>query len=217
MTDTEEHLPPELELALAYTPSAIRPAMRTYFALDGRLARILSGTTEPILGQMRLAWWREMLGKPSAERPSGDAVLDAIGEHWAGNEPAMVPVIDGWEVLIVSDQLASSQLLDFGKGRACAFLHFLGDATDDERDRAQAAGIRWALADAARRVSDDAERAEIVRTALNIRAGGRLPRALRGLAVLDALAMRALKSGGRPLMEGRGASLTALRAGILGA
>jgi phytoene synthase len=32
-----------------------------------------------MLGQMRLAWWREALGKPLADRPRGDEVLDAVG------------------------------------------------------------------------------------------------------------------------------------------
>jgi phytoene synthase len=41
-----------------------------------------------------------------------------------------------------------------------------------------------------------------------------LPKTLRGLAVLEALALRALRRGGRPLMEGRGAPLTAFRAAI---
>ena len=35
----------------------------------------MARTTEPMLGQMRLAWWRDALGKPVDERPRGDAVL----------------------------------------------------------------------------------------------------------------------------------------------
>ncbi|MBV7267028.1 squalene/phytoene synthase family protein [Erythrobacter ani] len=212
----DEPLPDELRLALAYTPAAVRAAMHTYFALDQRLARIASGTTEPMLGQMRLAWWRDMLAKPASERPAGDAVLDAIGEHYLGNEPALTDVIDGWEVLIVADMLTGDQLSKYARGRSRAFLSVIDSPSREDRDVVERAGIRWALADAASQVSDEAERAEIVKTALDTRRGGGLPRNLRGLAVLDALAMRALKSGGRPLMEGRGASLTALRAGIFG-
>ena len=44
--------------------------------------------------------------------------------------------------------------------------------------------------------------------------GGRMPSGLRGLAVLEGLALRAMLRGGRPLMEGRGASLAALTAAI---
>ena len=43
-----------------------------------------------------------------------------------------------------------------------------------------------------------------------------LPVSAKGLAVLGALGLRALKRGGRPLMEGRGAALVALRAAMLG-
>ena len=46
-----------------------------------------------MLGQMRLAWWREALGKPVADRPRGDRVLDAIGQDWAGREAALVAMV----------------------------------------------------------------------------------------------------------------------------
>ena len=72
-----ETLPTEIELALAYTPRDRREAMRVAFELDRRLARIVAATTEPMLGQMRLAWWRDILAKPVDERPRGDVVLDA--------------------------------------------------------------------------------------------------------------------------------------------
>ena len=81
--------------------------------------------------------------------------------------------------------------------------------------RLAAAGRRWALADAAAGVSDPAEAAVLAETGRAVAApAGRIPRPLAGLAVLEALAVRALARGGRPLMEGRGASLAALRAAI---
>ncbi|OGS55393.1 MAG: hypothetical protein A3J40_00920 [Erythrobacter sp. RIFCSPHIGHO2_12_FULL_63_10] len=79
------------------------------------------------------------------------------------------------------------------------------------------AAQRWAIADAAAHASRDDERGMLVR--LGLEQGARpaqLPGSMRGLAVLDALARRSLKLGGRPLMEGRGAAICALRAGLLG-
>lgn len=211
----EEIFPPETDLAMAWTPHKVRAALATAFQLDRRLARIIARTTEPMLGQMRLAWWRDALGKPVAERPRGDAVLDAIGNHWAGREPALIALVDGWEVMVTADQLGHAEITAFGAQRGAFFGALDADMRDDTRDRVAAAAFRWALADAATAVSDPAERALVIDAGLaRGERGGRLPRSLRGLAVLDALALRALQRGGRPLMEGRGASLAALRAAI---
>ena len=164
-----------------------------------------------MLGQMRLAWWREALGKPVAERPRGDVVLDAIGRDWAGREAALVALIDGWEVLVTAEAIGIEDARILGMRRG-AFFAALGGRDDD---RLAAAGYRWALADAASAVSSPEERAALVSVGLaRAHIGGSIPRELRGLAVLEALALRSLKRGGQPLMAGRGASLTALRAAI---
>lgn len=170
-----------------------------------------------MLGQMRLAWWREMLGTPVEARPRGDAVLDRIGEHWQGREGALAAMVDGWEVLITAARLGPAEIEAFAAGRGAFFGALEAQLSGARAARVAAAGRRWALADAAASISDAGERAALVKAGL-ARAGlgesERMPRALRGLAVLDALALRALRRGGRPLMEGRGAPIAALRAAI---
>jgi phytoene synthase len=183
--------------------------------LDRRLARIVARTSEPMLGQMRLAWWRDALGRPVAERPRGDAVLDGLGVHWAGREAPLVAMVDGWEVLVTADSLGPDDIAAFACGRGAFFAALTDDPVLGEG--LAAAGRCWALADAAAAVSDASERAALVAAGLSENAGaGRLPGELRGLAVLAGLARRSLQRGGRPLMEGRGAPLTALRAAIFG-
>ena len=77
--------------------------------------------------------------------------------------------------------------------------------------------MRWACADLAVKVTHLDERALFLRLGQESAAvPARLPRSARGLAVLGALGARALKRGGRPLMEGRGAALTIARAAIIG-
>src|SRR5688500_15300158 len=48
-------------LATLYAPAAVRPALFALHALDIELAAVVDPTTEPMLGQIRLAWWREQL------------------------------------------------------------------------------------------------------------------------------------------------------------
>lgn len=211
-----ETLPPEAELALAWSGPKVRGPLSTALQLDRRLAGIVSRTREPMLGQMRLAWWREALNRPLADRPRGDVVLDAIGRDWAGREAALVQMVDGWEVLLTEERLENVKISEFAALRSAFFLALDGDLSPAAMARVAAAGLRWATADAACAVSDDNERAALVAAGLEPCFDGprRLPASLRGLAVLEVLALRSLKRGGRPMMEGRGASLAALRAAI---
>lgn len=214
--EAPDPLPPEAELALAWSGPNVRAPLSMALQLDRRLARIVGRTHEPMLGQMRLAWWREALGKPVAQRPRGDAVLDGIGEHWQGREAFLVQMVDGWEVLVTAQNLEPAEAEAFGTQRG-AFFAALPDEQADAAlaARLAAAGRRWALADAAAGVSDPGERAVLVEAGLaTVSPSLRIPRGLGGLAVLESLARRALANGGRPLMEGRGASLAALRAAI---
>lgn len=215
--EAPDPLPPEAELALAWSGPMVRAPLSMALQLDRRLARIVGRTHEPMLGQMRLAWWREALGKPVAQRARGDAVLDGIGEHWQGREAFLVQMVDGWEVLVTAQSLGAAEAEAFGTGRGAFFAGFADEpASGPLAARLAGAGRRWALADAAAGVSDPAECATLVEVGRSTAAtpAGRIPRALGGLAVLEALAARGLARGGRPLMEGRGASLAALRAAI---
>jgi phytoene synthase len=213
--EAPDFLAPEAELALAWSLPKVRPALSIALQLDRRLARIVSRTSEPVLGQMRLTWWREALSKPPTERPLGDPVLEAIGEHWAGREAALIQMVDGWEVLVTAELLGYEEAKVFAAERGAFFAALAGREDGAAGERLAAAGFRWALADAATAVSDAEERAILIATGLACaNARGAFPRGLRGLAVLEALALRALRRGGRPLMEGRGAPLAALRAAI---
>jgi len=212
-----ETLPAEIELALAYTRPFHRPALRVFFELDLRLARILSGTNEPMLGQMRLTWWRETLTKPVCERPSGDAVLDAIGDHWAERESHLEKLVDGWETLLAEPPLGADDACAFAFARADAMAGVFWDCEEIwETSGARTMARYWALADLAANVSLDEERDMLVSLSAEQFPPRRLSSPFKGVAVLGALSLRSLKKGGRPIMEGRGASITAIRAAFVG-
>lgn len=218
MSQSQENLPAELELALAHSPEQMRDLLRIFFELDARLARIVSGTNEPMLGQMRLAWWRETLAKPVSERPAGDAVIDAIGALGQGYAAGLARLVDGWEHMLVEPPLTKDNARAFAQGRVDALSTVFVEFADlSTREPLKDAAWHWAVADLAAKVSDPEERAMLISVGLERSgAGQRLPKPARGIAVLGALGLRSLKAGGRPLMEGRGAALTALRAAIFG-
>lgn len=208
-------LPPKQRLALAYATRSARPALLGMMALDARLAGIVRFSREPLLAQLRLAWWRDRLLAPRHERPEGEPLLhllDAWGEHRA----ALAKLVDGWEVLLGEAPLGQTALAEFaaGRGAACAALaHCLGAAGD--ADQAERAGRNWGWADLAARVSHPAERAAAVAglAASDLRRPA-MSRALRPLAILHALAKRSQPATG--LAAGPGSIFIALRVGLLG-
>jgi 15-cis-phytoene synthase len=217
MTGLPESLPMLTRLALSYAPKAMRPASLALFALDARLADTLRSVSEPMLAQIRLAWWRDMLVRAPDQRPGGEPLLAAL-EVWEGHSVALGALVDGWEELVGEDALGEPAMRRFCAGRGAAFaaLAEIGGQAQ-AADRAQAAGEGWALADLAARLDNPGER----ETALAL-VGAHdwcriaLPRALRPLAVLHALAVREGRSGKGLGHLSPGTMFAAVRVGLFG-
>ncbi len=219
MTWTEiETLPRAQRLSLAYLGRAESTKLGPAFMLDFRLSQIVRTASEPILAQMRIAWWRDMLKSPLADRPKGDPVLSSIAEPWNGHEPILLKLADAWEELLLTESLTAEVARRVAEGRG-AFLSDVMRAPGafQDQDSASIIATHWALADLAAHFSKKEERDLIFEIAGDYSPKNiRLPRYLRGIAVLNALARHSLTSGGRPLAEGRMGALIALRAGLLG-
>jgi phytoene synthase len=208
-----DQLPATLRLALSYATVRSRPATLSLFALDARLAAIVRARREPLATQLRLAWWRETLGRPRREWPPGEPQLEAL-RVW--HEPAALAVLPtAWEALLV-EELTPAAIAEFVDGRGEAFAALareLGVAA--EHDAAAAARI-WALADLAAHLSDGAERSLVVAYGRNLEPPPRLSAALRPLAVLAGLGAAALARGGGDLLAGPVSTFHALRIGLTG-
>ena len=204
-------------LAVEYCTKEFRPPLSAFFAFDARLAQIASKTREPALGQMRLAWWRDVLSQPVNERPKGDIVLEALSEHWAGSEARLIEVVDAWEILIASEKLTKEEVVDFACGRVMPLVRIVQEGSENTPQNVVGTLELWALADVVPKITDDNERSIILEAArANRGQSGLFPRAFRGIAVLHALARRSVARGGQPMLEGRGAALIALRVGLIG-
>jgi len=202
------------KLAVALAPVALRETFATAFALDHRLSRIVGAAREPMLAQMRLAWWRDRLKEDAGERPQGDPVLDAIGRCWAGEEKALASLVDGWEEAL-SDAPVGERMEALGRGRAAAFA-----ATARLCDRAtyssavERHGELWAAATLMPQAPNDATLAVLQESGR--RQLPRLPRDLRSIAVVGGLSRRALLKGTGPILGDRLSPFAALRIGIFG-
>jgi phytoene synthase len=206
-----DELPAPQRLALAYAPAAARRPTLALLALDARLGAILRRKGEPVLRQMRLAWWREKLADEPAGWPAGEAVLKLLSE-WR-QPSALVALVDGWEALL-GDELDPAAIGEFARGRAQGFAQLASELGVDPEPAAACARL-WALGDLAANLSDPAERAAVLGNAAGLPRPP-LPRALRPLAVLAGLAQRSLGRGGTALLDGPKATFLAVRLGIIG-
>jgi phytoene synthase len=215
-TGSLDILPPPQRLALAYSPASTRAHLLALLAFDARLGTAIRQANEPIMAQMRLAWWRDQLRLEADARERSDELVAAL-DKLAGMRGALFALIDGWEG-ILGEFLDNHAIGEFvsARGRALAALGRLAGAPDPT-ELIEKAGTRWALADLAAGLSDGAERGLALGLAREL--GDEqvpLSRAMRTLAVLDGLARRSLARGGGPLLAGPASGLRAIRLGLIG-
>ncbi|HVJ01182.1 MAG TPA: squalene/phytoene synthase family protein [Sphingomonas sp.] len=154
---------PERALVLAYAPADRRAALAALLALDDALALLLRTTSEPALGQLRLAWWREALARLDTEPAPAEPVLQGIAQTLLPlgvTGASLVPIVHGWEVLIEEEALDADALRRFGEGRGTLFVAAARALGAGAGDPAEAAGRGWALADLARNLRVPGEAAE---------------------------------------------------------
>lgn len=206
-------------LALGYAPASIRPIIAAMLALDQRLAGIVAQRREVLLAQMRLAWWRDHLqAGAEGQVPAGDAVLDALVQHWGAAMTQLTPLVDGWEELLADPPLPPSAASRFAEGRAAAWAAAAELAgAEDEPMCVRKAGRLWALADLASHMSDRNERDTVLEQARAEPSQPiRLSRAMRPLAVLSGLARQSIERGGRASIESRRDFIIVMRLGMFG-
>lgn len=204
----------DLAVISAWQPARTRDALTALFSLDTLLRGTIARAREPILAQMRLAWWRERLREPADRRPIGEPLIEAIGRTWSGAEEGLVRLIDGWEALLAAAPLGRETISVFADGRGQAISGF-ARLCGNVGTGAVFAGRRWALAEFATGSRHPSDRAAAIEIARKLPETPILPRSLRGVAVLNALAARALDRG-EPMLAGRGAALVAMRVGMFG-
>jgi phytoene synthase len=188
-------------LALSYVPARNRAALAALFAIDAAMGDVVRTTREPMLGPIRLAWWRERLEElDSGALPPAEPRLQAVekdllprdvtGQDCAALEGGWLRLFDPFPWTVeTSEAIWFRGNLLFGLAS-----RVLGQADE----RVQAVGGLWALVDAARHCSDGESRALLLGQARTFARGlGGIPFAspLRPLSMLAALAVRDCRRG----------------------
>ena len=100
-----ESLLTPLPLLLSAHAGADASRHRAIWAFDAQLAKVARTTRERAIGQMRLAWWNDVIDDPAGIKGQGEPVVDALRATGGMAATGLVAIIDGWEVLVVEPEI----------------------------------------------------------------------------------------------------------------
>lgn len=150
----EEPLDTTTRIAIGHAPADRRAALAAVFALDARLRRTVASTREPMIGQLRLAWWREALERLDTAPPPGEPVLRAISDavlpHGVSGAD-LAESIAGWEPLVAAATLDAGTMQRYAHERGERVFDAASRVLGGGGPQVAAAGRAWAYADFARR------------------------------------------------------------------
>ncbi|WP_445193180.1 squalene/phytoene synthase family protein [Sphingomonas sp. Tas61C01] len=184
-------------LVLRHAPAGAREAVAVLFALDERLGDIVRSTREPLVGQMRLTWWRDALTALDERQPApAEPVLVEVRRLLLPrgvSGAALAPMAEGWMMILHDGYASDGSLADYAVLRGgtlfAAAARVLGAA---EVAMLHEAGRGWALGDLAANISSATD-AVAVRTdadvALSLAFSSRWSKALRPIGLLALLMM----------------------------
>ena len=173
------------DLVRLYWPVELRPAFDALFAIDDAMGEVVATVSQPALGAIKLAWWREALVRLDGAPPPPEPRLKAVADHLSprGVSGAMIAGIeDGWTTLL-DEERNIERIAARGERLFAIGAVLLGGADD----RLAEAGRLFALNDVARRGLMDTH---VVPPARHC-----FPRRLRPLTALAKLAARDARRG----------------------
>ncbi len=199
-------LSPPKRLAIAYAQRKYRGYLELLLAFDDRMASVVLRATEPLIAQMRLAWWNDVIGKNVQDRPSGEPFLAVLAEaemdypHLKLPE-TMIQIADSWGILLANEEWSTNVLHNFADMRGKAIFGSYARVTGVETRGMEKAGQYWALADLLVHAHNDSYQQAAATAFQTLSLPTRLPRKLRSLGIL-------LKSAE---LEAKNSNLPALR------
>jgi 15-cis-phytoene synthase len=188
-----DELTPPRRLALAYAKGQNRAVLTLLLLHDVKLGQIIKNGKEPLIGQMRLQWWRDVIAKPAEQRPSGEpllAALDQLEQSGCGGEltSAMLKNIDAWDILLANADWTAPVLAAHAEARGDAiFMAYarLAQLADRHYPALRQAGQNWALADLAGHCQTQQQYDAVIERRSGQKETHRLPRILRPLSMLS--------------------------------
>jgi phytoene synthase len=177
------------------------------WAYDRRLADIVRTTSEPMIGQMRLTWWHDVITDPQSVKGRGDPLIEAMragagGRAIVEDQAPLIAMIDGWDAMLEPMPLDDEALAAYASGRGGGLFRLLaGGGTDEAAGKwLDDAGALWALWDLSAHMSDERTAARAIALAQARHAaltGERWPRVPAPLRIAAKLAAADVMRGQR--------------------
>jgi phytoene synthase len=144
---------PDRYLTALFAPPEARPHLFALIAFNYEIARVREVVTQPILGQIRLQWWRDALEEVYAGRPPAHEVAQALSAAIAEaglDRPTLDRMIDAREVDLAETPPARLEdLILYAENSAGALLEamlqVLGAATPEAAEAGRGVGAAYAL------------------------------------------------------------------------
>jgi 15-cis-phytoene synthase len=147
MSDIESELRPPVRLAIAYAPRPVRVAFSLLLRFDARFASVVGRASEPMIGQMKLAWWRDVLLRDPETRPKGEPLLgELLKVESQLRASAVEPLLSAWEILLAKDQWSAETLNEFAALRGSAIFETYADMVGCQFD-VGSLGTEWSTGD----------------------------------------------------------------------
>jgi phytoene synthase len=143
-------LDPDRWLTALFAPDDRRPGLLALYAFNVEIARARESVSQPMIGQIRLQWWREAWEGVAAGRPRQHPVVLALHEHCRSLDlPTVMTLIDARERDMDDSPFADlAALTAYARSTSAPLIKLaaqqLGAALDD--GIADAAGTAYALA-----------------------------------------------------------------------
>lgn len=173
---------PDRWLTTLFAPDARRPGLHALYAFNAEIARARGAVSQPMIGQIRLQWWREAWEGIWEDRPRNHPVVAALHAHCRNLDRGDVfTLIDARETDMEETPPADMDaLLRYAEASstplmrmACALLE---EEIDDETLRL--AGMGYALTGMLRATSHFAAQRRVYLPADRLAAAGLVPESL---------------------------------------
>jgi len=125
---------PDRFFGTLFAPSVRREALFALYAFNNELARVAESVSEPMLGEIRLQWWREALDGIEAGTPRRHDVVEALASAWAEglHRPWLDIMIDAQAADLSTEPPQSiDQLEDYGSRTAGLLMRQAAVLLDD--------------------------------------------------------------------------------------
>ncbi|WP_294171457.1 hypothetical protein [uncultured Sphingomonas sp.] len=170
----------------------LRPAFDALLGVDDAMAEAALTASQPALGAIKLAWWREAFEKLDAAPAPPEPRLQAAASELLPrglHGRRLAELEDGW-LSLIDDTEDLARVEEHGR----AMFTLAGDLLGRPDPVLARAGATWALADVARRTGEPRYLQAPMQP-------GHVPRPLRPLTMLAALAGRDGRRGWPPEPE----------------